>query len=57
MAKIQVDLNKVAPELSKRIDDLKEKAKAFDKALYSLNLWLGYEITIDAENVEDEDEE
>lgn len=57
MAKIQVDLSKVAPELSKRIDDLKEKAKAFDKALYSLNLWLGYDITIDAENVEDEDEE
>lgn len=55
MANVKIDLSKLDPELSKRIDDVREKADELSHAARDLYMYIGYDMTAECENTEETD--
>ena len=56
MTTIKIDLSKIDSELSKRLDDVREKVKALDKAAYDLHLYLDHQMTAECVKEEENNE-
>lgn len=56
MANIKIDLKVIAPQISKKLDEIRETADKLDKLARELYMQLGYDITAECETSDSTDD-